>query len=78
MCWIFSACTFSFYLSLERDFVIVMLHCVKDRAALFKEPLGFESSPKDSELLRVGRGGSGGGIIALHFFFFLILFSSAA
>lgn len=29
-----------------------MWHCVKDRAALFKEPLGFESSLKDQELLK--------------------------
>lgn len=68
---IFSACTFSFNLSLERDFVIVMWHCVKDRAALFKEPLGLESSPKDQELLRVGCCGLGGGI-SLHYFFDII------
>lgn len=42
--------------SLERDFVIVMWLCVKDRAALSKEPLGFESSPIDPELPRVGMG----------------------
>lgn len=53
----------SLYSSLERGFVIVMWLCVKDRAALSKEPLGFESSPKDPELPRVGMGWWGG---ALH------------
>lgn len=47
---------FSLYSSLERDFVIVMWLCVRDRAALSKEPLGFESSPIDPELPRVGMG----------------------
>lgn len=66
----FAVCT-SFYLSLERDFVIVMWRCVKDWAALFKEPLGLESSPKDQELL------SGvGGLRRQHFasLFFDIIF----